>query len=69
MGVKIEEISMNTYNEKDVRYVIYAFIIFALFIFGSILVDFKLIDIFYFIVLISCLIKHELLKKKKKDCT
>jgi len=60
---------MNVYNENDVRYVIFAFVLFSLFILGSILIDFKLIDIFYFMVIITCLIRHKILKRKRKDCT
>ncbi len=60
---------MNTYNEKDVRYVVFAFILFSLFILGSILIDFKFIDIFYFIVLMFCFVRHFILKRKQKDCT
>jgi hypothetical protein len=65
----MEGIIMNTENEKDVRYVVYAFILFSLFILGSVLIDFKPIDIIYFIMLMACLIKHELIKRKRKDCT
>jgi hypothetical protein len=65
----MEGIFMNTDNGKDVRYVVYAFILFSLFIFGSILIDFKPIDIIYFILLMLCFVKHELIKRKRKDYT
>lgn len=54
-----------TTEQKNTKYVVLTFISIALLILGSIVVDHKLIDILYFIVVIFYFVRYLLLIKNR----
>lgn len=57
--------NMTTENKKEVRNVVSFFVLIFLLVFGSIIVDFNLIDLIYLIVIVLVVIKYLLIKRNK----